>query len=140
MAAALDALYARPAHSAQKAARAHEALHRRIAECARCPELLLAIEKSHVLILNWLYNSAADFHPPPRRWHRDLAAMLTGGDPDEADRKMREHVRFGMETVLRRLAASHRLADAPTRVFARTPRGRRRPRKISGKPANRKGK
>lgn len=127
MATALDALYARPGHDAQEAARAHEALHYRIAERAGCPELLRAIEKSHVLILNWLYNSAADFHQPPRRWHRDLAAVLAAGDPEAADRMMREHVRFGMETVLRRLAASHKLADAAPSVFTRRPRGRRRP-------------
>ena len=81
-----------------------------------------AIEKSHILVLNWLYNSAADFHESPKRWHRDLAAALTSGDPDAADRKMREHVRFGLDAVLRRLAASHKLADITLRVFARQPR------------------
>lgn len=123
MAAALDALYAGPGGGRQDANRVHAAFHHRIAECAGCPELLRAIEKSHVLVLNWLYNSAADFHPPPRRWHRDLADVLTRDDPEAADRKMREHVRFGMETVLRRLAAGQRLADAAPRVFVRQRRG-----------------
>jgi len=119
MAAELDALYAEPKRNLQKASRTHMALHHRIAECAGCPELLRAIEKSHILVLNWLYNSAADFHAPAKRWHRDLAAALTSGDPDAAERKMREHVRFGMETVLRRLTASNKLSDTSLRVFSR---------------------
>lgn len=122
MAAELDAFYANPKHDTQAASRAHLALHHRIAECAGCPELLRAIEKSHILVLNWLYNSAADFHQSPKRWHRDLAAALTGGNPDAADRKMREHVRFGLDAVLRRLAASNKLADTTLRVFTRQPR------------------
>lgn len=132
MAAELDALNADPKRDPQAASEAHLALHRRIAECAGCPELLRAIEKSHILVLNWLYNSAADFHQSPKRWHRVLAAALAGGDPAAADRKMREHVRFGMEAVLRRLAASNKLADTALRVFTRQPRDRRR---LSDKPA-----
>ncbi len=126
MASALDALYANPRHRIQDACGAHAAFHHRIAECARCPELLRAIEKSHVLVMNWLYNSAAGFHQSPGRWHSALTAALVGGDPDAADRKMREHVRFGMETVLGRLAASNMLADAARQVFTRQPRRRRR--------------
>ena len=123
LAARLDALYADPKRDPQAACRAHMALHHRIAEYAGCPELLRAIEKSHVLVLNWLYNSAADFHEPPKRWHRDLAAVLTGGSPEAADRRMREHVRFGMDDVLRRLLSSHKLADSALRVYQR---GRRK--------------
>lgn len=33
------------------------------------------------------------------------AAALTGGNTDAADRKMRDHVRYGLDSVLRRLAA-----------------------------------
>ncbi|OHE79101.1 MAG: hypothetical protein A2107_01115 [Verrucomicrobia bacterium GWF2_62_7] len=72
--------------------------------------------------MNWLYNSAADFHESPKRWHRDLALALTDGNPDAADRRMREHVRFGLDAVLRRLAASNKLADTTLRVFTRQPR------------------
>lgn len=122
LAVELDAFYADPEHDPQATAHAHMALHHRIAECAGCPELLRAIEKSHILVLNWLYNSAADLHVSPKRWHRDLAGALTSGDPDVAEHKMREHVRFGLDAVLRRLAASRKLADTPLRVFARQPR------------------
>lgn len=130
MATQLDALYANPKRDPQAACRAHMALHHRVAEYAGCLELLRAIEKSHILVLNWLYNSAADFHEPPQRWHRDLAAALTGGDPEAADRRMREHVRFGLDAVLRRLLCSHKLADSTLRVFQRE---RRKPRRISKK-------
>lgn len=124
MAAALDVLQADPQHDRQSASSAHLALHRRIAECAGCPELLRAIEKSHILVLNWLYNSAADFHESPANWHGDLAEALTGGDAETADRKMREHVRYGLGEVLRRLAAGGKLAGSRKRVFARQPRER----------------
>lgn len=122
LAVEVDTLYAEPKRNVQRASQAHMALHHRIAECAGCMELLRAIEKSHILILNWLFNSAADFHPTPKRWHRDLAAALTSGDPDAAERKMREHVCFGMETILSRLAASNKLADSTPRAFTRQPR------------------
>lgn len=119
LAADLDELYANPQLDPRAASLAHLAFHHRIAECAGCPELLRAIEKSHILVLNWLYNSAADFHEPPQGWHRDLVAALSSGDPEPADRKMREHVRFGMEEILRRLSASQKLADPALRVFSR---------------------
>ena len=133
MAAALDALYANPKSDPQVAGQTHMAFHRRIAECAGCPELLRAIEKSHVLVLNWFYNSVASFPETPKRWHRDLAAALTSGKPEVADLKMREHVCYGLDTVLRRLASSHKLADAPLRVLTRQPRRRERISKQSPK-------
>jgi len=122
MARDLDALYTNRGRKNDDPCAAHAAFHHRIAECARCPQLLSAIDKSHILIMNWLYNSAAGFHPTPRRWHANLAAALSSGDAQTADRRMREHVRFGMETVLQRLETAHLLADASPRVFARRPR------------------
>ncbi len=116
----LDAFY----HDSQKdlfeTFSAHERLHHRIAECTGCPALCNAIEKNHVLILNWLYNSASHFRDLPRRWHQDLIKVLNIGDVTEADAKMREHVRYGMEEVLRRLEASNQLADPRVHAFSRT--------------------
>ncbi len=40
-------------------------------------------------MLNWLYNSVADFHELPKRWHRDLATVLVDGNPQAADAKIR---------------------------------------------------
>jgi len=35
------------------------------------------------------------FEPPPDGWHQILVKRIKKGDPDEAERAMREHVRFG---------------------------------------------
>lgn len=114
MAAKLDAMYATVGKDMFETFSAHERLHRRVAECTGCPVLVNAIEKSHVLILNWHYNSVSHYRELPLRWHTDLIRALNSGDPEKADRKMREHVRFGMEEVLRRLEASLGLGSAAT--------------------------
>jgi len=82
-------------------------LHHRIVECYGFPVLVAAIEKNHILVLNWLYNSAAHFCELPAYWHSDLADALVGGEVETADRAMRDHVRFGMEDVLARLEATY---------------------------------
>ena len=120
MAAKLDAMYADPAKDMFETFSFHERLHRRIAECSGCPQLVEAIERNHILILNWLFNSAAHFRDLPRRWHQDLIKALAGGDAAEADAKMRAHVRYGMEEVLRRLEASINLDGPRLHTFSRT--------------------
>ncbi len=120
MAIRLDAMYADPKKDLFETFSFHERLHRRIAECTGCPMLVEAIEKSHILILNWHYNSASHFRDLPLRWHQELIKALNTGDPAKADAKMREHVRYGMEEVLRRLEASLGLDEARVKTFART--------------------
>ncbi|MGH9845749.1 MAG: GntR family transcriptional regulator [Blastocatellia bacterium] len=120
MAVRIDAMYADPKKDLFETFSFHERLHRRIAECTGCPALVEAIEKNHVLILNWHYNSASHFRDLPLRWHQDLIKALNSGDPAKADAKMREHVRYGMEEVLRRLEATLGLDDARVKTFART--------------------
>jgi len=83
----------------------HAQLHFRIAECTGCRALRQAIEKNHVLIFNWLFDVAAHRPPLPARHHRDLIEALGKGDPLEADRAMREHVRFGLEEILQAIGA-----------------------------------
>ena len=103
MAERLDRLYADPSGDLFETFSFHERLHRRIAECTGCPALSEAIERNHILIFNWLYNSASQFNKLPSRWHQSLIEVLAKGDPGRADQKMREHVTYGMEEVLRRL-------------------------------------
>ena len=103
MAERLDRMYADPAEDLFETFSFHERFHRRIAECTGCPALCEAIEKNHVLIFNWLYNSASHFNKLPSRWHQGLIEVLAKGNPAKADQKMREHVTYGMEEVLRRL-------------------------------------
>jgi GntR family transcriptional regulator, rspAB operon transcriptional repressor len=103
MAERLDQVYANPAGNLFEAFSFHERFHRRIAECTGCPALSEAIEKNHILIFNWLYMSASHFSKLPSRWHQSLIEVLAKGDRGKADQKMREHVTYGMEEVLRRL-------------------------------------
>lgn len=121
----LDRAYADSQQDVQKTFLMHSRFHHRIAECAGCTALLQAIEKSHVLVFNWLFNSAADFHELPKRWHRDLAKALTSGDPLAADSKMREHVRFALNDVVQRLESGSQLVgDLATVVVGEEKRSR----------------
>jgi DNA-binding GntR family transcriptional regulator len=113
MAERLDPMYVDPSRTMQEAFSYHQRLHHRIAECTGCPALVAAIERSHILVLNWHYNSAAHFDDLPEHWHRDLVRVLVAGDAEAADRAMRDHVRFGLSDVLSRLEAANSLADAP---------------------------
>lgn len=81
----------------------HAQFHLRIAECTGCGALRDAIEKNHVLIFNWLYDIAAHRPPLPQRHHRDLATALCEGGPDDADRAIRYHIRYGLEAVVQTL-------------------------------------
>jgi DNA-binding GntR family transcriptional regulator len=82
----------------------HMEFHMRIAEFGRCPGLCRAIEKEQVLILNWLYDIAADRRTQPEEFHSSLAEALCSNDPQVADAAMRAHVRYGLSQVLERLA------------------------------------
>ena len=82
----------------------HVQLHLRIAECTGCRALCQTIERNHVLVFNWLYDVAARRPSLPARFHRDLIAAVSTGDPEEADRAMRQHVRYGLDNVLRGIA------------------------------------
>ena len=109
MAARLDALTGESADGQGdqqfffKAQMYHLTFHMRIAECTGCTALCEAIHKNQVLIFNWLYDAAADFHMPPR-WHQDLIQEVAGNSPDAADVAMRRHVRHGMEEIQAQIA------------------------------------
>ncbi|MCC6345443.1 MAG: GntR family transcriptional regulator [Bryobacterales bacterium] len=101
--------------------RAHLHLHTRIAECGNCAALVDAIERSRVLIYNWLFNVTADLEALPAAWHRDLVKALTSGDPLEADAAMRRHVTFRQGLVIERFTALQQAGH-----FAKFQRGPRR--------------
>jgi DNA-binding GntR family transcriptional regulator len=82
----------------------HDRFHHRIAECAGCPGLCVALEKTNTLLHTWQYAALADFREMPAHYHEDLIAVLNDGDPEAADRAMRAHVRHGMDEVMRRMA------------------------------------
>lgn len=82
----------------------HMNLHMRVAECTGCVPLCSMLEKNQVLIFNWLFDLAAD-SALPGNWHRDLAEVLVGSDPDAASLAMGRHIRTGMEDIQQRIAA-----------------------------------
>jgi len=84
----------------------HERLHGRIAECARCPALSDAIEKTHVLASTWncVGQNRVQDGPPPKR-HERLVAALSNDSPAAAAEAMREHIVGSMERTVARLAS-----------------------------------
>jgi DNA-binding GntR family transcriptional regulator len=89
----------------------HLEFHLRIAEFARCQVLRELIEKNHVLIFNWLFDVAASRPPLPARFHRELTESLNRGKIDTADKAMRSHVRYGIESIV--TALGDRATDVP---------------------------
>ena len=81
----------------------HMQFHLHIAELARSPGLLKAIQKEQVLIFNWLFDTAARQKPLPSGFHHSLARALCLGDPVKADSAVRDHIRFGLNHVLQNL-------------------------------------
>jgi DNA-binding GntR family transcriptional regulator len=83
--------------------RQHFNFHMQIAECTRCGALQRAIERNQVLVFNWLYDLAAQHRRLPRQSHRELADALCAQDPLAADAAIRQHIRYGLEEVLRQI-------------------------------------
>jgi DNA-binding GntR family transcriptional regulator len=81
----------------------HMQFHMRVAELARSPGLLRAIEREQVLIFNWLYDTAAQQKTLPAHFHNDLAKALCSGDVIKADVAMRNHIRHGLDQVVENL-------------------------------------
>jgi GntR family transcriptional regulator, rspAB operon transcriptional repressor len=103
MAAEIDVMHRDMAVSSFDYFSAHEHLHRRIAECTGCPALVDAIEKTNILIRTWQYTAISDYRDDPVHYHQQLMDVLCGGDVEAADRIMREHVRYGISEILRRM-------------------------------------
>jgi DNA-binding GntR family transcriptional regulator len=93
----------------------HSQLHLRIAECTGCRALRETIERNQVLTFNWLYDVAARRPPLPPRFHSELIAAISREDPEEADRSMRHHVRYGLENVVRAIGPDGAGPDSPFR-------------------------
>ncbi len=103
MAEAVDAMQADPKIDFFDFFSIHERFHRRIAECAGCNPLSDAIAKTNTLIRTWQYAAISDYRDMPPHFHAALVDELGAGDPERADRVMRQHVRHGMDEVLRRI-------------------------------------
>lgn len=99
---------------------AHEKLHRRIADGARCPALSLAIEKSHAVASTWfgLARESSDQRPP--RHHQSLIEILVSADPESAAEAMRQHVNCGMEDTMTRLKPYFKIRKAYGKTYFRS--------------------
>src|SRR5215472_11945593 len=80
LAARVDAMSTQPGTNRFHYLNLHEKLHRRIAECTRCPALCDAIEKTRALSSTWLCvaRTFSNGHPPRR--HVQLMEVLVKGD------------------------------------------------------------
>jgi DNA-binding GntR family transcriptional regulator len=104
----------------------HQKLHARVAECARCPALLDAIEKTHALASIWFCGmSTPRPHDPPTR-HQELVEALCSGTPTAAADAVRQHIAVGMEHALEALQPYFKLRKATGRTFHRSERSRAR--------------
>jgi DNA-binding GntR family transcriptional regulator len=103
MAVQVDAMQADPKVDFFDFFALHERFHRRLAECAGCPALVEAIEKTNTLIRTWQYAAISDYREMPARYHEVLVEALARGEVEAADRAMRDHVRNGMDEVLHRM-------------------------------------
>src|SRR5205814_6307518 len=94
----------------------HEKLHRRIAECARCPALSEAIEKTHALNTIWFgaIRQPAPSDSPTR--HEELMDALSSGDVLRAADATRDHLAVGMQRTLDVLEPYFRLRKANGRT------------------------
>jgi DNA-binding GntR family transcriptional regulator len=98
----------------------HERLHRRIAECARCPALSQAIEKTHALASTWRCVVRPPSAGPPRRSHQKLVEALTGGDPAAAAEAMHQHIASSMQNALDRLEPYFRRRKTSGKTYLRS--------------------
>jgi len=99
---------------------AHEKLHRRIADGARCPALSAAIEKTHALASTWYCMSPEPSDDYPHGPHQFLVERLINGAPEEAAEAMRQHVRRGMENTMERMKPYFRIRKAYGKTYFRS--------------------
>jgi DNA-binding GntR family transcriptional regulator len=97
----------------------HERLHRRIAECARCPALSHAIEQTHSLASTWLCVQGGKLLEKLDRPHQDLVEGLCQHDPEIATEAMRTHVNISLRRSMIRLDPYFQLRENRGKKFAR---------------------
>ena len=82
-----------------KVTEVHYNFHKRIIECSDCEEIVRYINMMNLKTLLWhtAYNIKAQWNVDPPGWHTQLIQAICSRDPNTAELKMREHVRFGYE-------------------------------------------
>lgn len=90
--------------SPSEKAELHYALHAGIVRITACGELIRLLEKINLqmIIVHNAYH--VDWTQERKGWHRRLVEAVLSGDPDRAEKAMREHVRRGLTMERRALA------------------------------------
>jgi DNA-binding GntR family transcriptional regulator len=101
---------------------AHEKLHRRIAEGARCAALQEAIEQAHAKASTWFSVARQESGEHVSYGHQELADALVSGDPYRAAEAMRQHVARSLDETMERLKPYFRLRKAYGKTFFRSAR------------------
>jgi DNA-binding GntR family transcriptional regulator len=98
----------------------HQKLHARIAQCARCPALLDAIEKTHALASIWfcVMRKPKPDESPTR--HQELAEAVCSDDPMRAADEVRRHLEVAVAHSMEVLQPYFRLRKATGRTFHRS--------------------
>lgn len=76
----------------------HLEFHMEITYCTGFPRLSEELKRlwlRRLMRLNWI--KATQYRRPPADWHQQIVEVLGRRDPELADAKMRDHVRFGTE-------------------------------------------
>jgi len=84
--------------------RAHLEFHTTVAYCGGFPGLVEELERvwfRRLMRLNWV--KATQYKPVPGNWHETLVEAISSRDPEAAEQRMREHVRYGNEDDRRAL-------------------------------------
>jgi DNA-binding GntR family transcriptional regulator len=109
---------------------AHQKLHRRVAECTRCPALSNTIEQNNALASIWFCVARRPSPDDPKRRHQGLIAALCAGNPEKAAAAMRAHITCGLAHTMEVLEPYFRLRTASGKTFFRSKR--KQPQLISG--------
>ena len=122
LAARVDGMSVQPETNRFHYLNLHEKLHRRIAECTRCPALCDAIEKTRALSSTWLCVARTFSNGHAHRRHQELVEVLVTGDRDAASAAMREHVTSSMQRALERLEPYFRARKTHGKTYSRNPK------------------
>ena len=93
--------------SPHEKARLHYRLHEKIAKITDCEELISALDKLHLhtIILSNAYH--IDWRNEFSGWHQKLIDSLVSGNPDLAEKAMRDHVKRGYEMERKALSSQN---------------------------------
>ena len=122
LAARVDAMSVQPGADRFEHLNLHSRLHRRIAECTRCPALCDAIEKTRALSSTWLCVARSFSDGTASRRHMDLMDVLATGDRQSAAQAMRDHVTTSMQRALERLEPYFRARKTHGKTYPRNPK------------------